>query len=160
MFDSPFFCCFFSFLFFSGVYPEPGTWWRICGFANDIVGPKSDDGHSRWDPKIEPVLLFDEADARYGETDGIRYLGYGGTFGEDGVNPPHRQGWWNDENQYTNNFFRRCLWPCRYIEWEGDDDYCYHTCQKKVDFGSSSSVSGSSAQVTPSPAGPEDQKIQ
>jgi hypothetical protein len=122
-----------DFLSFSGMYESPGTWWRICGFANDIVGPKSADKHNLWNPDLR--LVLDASDGRFGELGrGVSVLRYNGCMSEDGVAAPHSQPFWTQETPYSNNCFRRCWWPCRYIEWENDHDLCYHSCQWKVDF--------------------------
>jgi hypothetical protein len=136
-----------------GVYPDAGLWCRICGFANDVTGgPAQGVGsidvstgkpYNAWDPEVKPVLLLDPLDARFdGDAQGgTKWLVYSGTMGEDGVDAIHGQGWWDGENEYQNNFFRRCLWPCRYLEcnWP-TPDCCYNACQSKVDFTSYSSV--------------------
>lgn len=107
----------------SGLYESPGTWWRICGFANDLVLPKSADSRSLWNPAVR--LVFDSGDPRFGATsDGVKVLEYNGCLSEDGVGAPHSQPFWERETAYSNNCFRRCWWPCRYIEWTGDNDFC------------------------------------
>lgn len=84
--------------------------------------------HSEWNPTVDPVMLLDSELDR----PGLGYLAYAGTMGEDGTAPPQNQAWWAQENTYNNNFFRRCLWPCRYCEC--NNEMCYNYCQWHNDF--------------------------
>jgi len=137
-----------------GLYPEAGTWCRICGFANDVTSGPAADGRNAWDPAVPAVLLLDPLDRRFdGKAQGgTKWLAYPGTLGEDGIDAIRGQGFWARENPYQNNCFRRGLWPCRYIDcnWP-TDDCCYNMCQKKVDFASYSSVPAAATLGPPPP---------
>lgn len=78
----------------------------------------------------------------------MNYVQYPGHLGEDGVSAPNDQGWWGGEDPYTNNFFRRCLWPCRYIDCNNNftEVLCYHACECKANFNRTKL-----SQVTPAP---------
>jgi len=113
-----------------GAYPKPGTWIRICCFANDKVSGGAGGPNPAWDPKVSPILLFDPRDPRFNSAIENGVMLYHGTLAEDGVAPPSGQGWWTSETNWTNNWFRRAYWPCRYIPL----DCCYYSCMKQVDF--------------------------
>lgn len=129
----------------SATYPKSGYWCRILGFASDWTtgakaGGSAAAAPNRWDPPAAPVLLYDPSDARYpasllagnSGSGGLRLMEYNGTLGEDGVDAFRNQGWWDAENEYQNNCFRRGFWVCRYCSC--NNDMCYNACQRKVDF--------------------------
>jgi hypothetical protein len=74
-------------------YPQPKTYWRIFGTANDYT---SNDGQT-WNPK-EAIIL-----------DEFSWAKFGGKIGD--VSSPSKQGWWFRENGKTISFWRR-LFGC------------------------------------------------
>jgi len=118
-------------------YPAPGTWYRLCCLANDIVsgGKHRELSHCIWDPIVPPLLLFDSRDPRFDpvrDHEELGFMMYSGTLGEDCVAPPMHQGWWHAESAYSNNCFRRAWWPCRYLTC--GNEICYNVAQWRVNF--------------------------
>lgn len=110
-----------------GIYPRPGTYFRLCCCANDKMSPLRSDGKNEWNPEVDPVLVFHPWDVR--STINNHWAGYPGQWGPRGVTTPSEQSWFTAETKFTNNSFRRCFWFCRYTS-----DSCYNNCQNPVSF--------------------------
>lgn len=98
-----------------GLYPEPGRWWRIWGFANDVCerGP-------RWDAETVHLLHISHC---HRETPCHQsWLSFSGWWELEGINSVHQQQWWYEEPRESNSFWRRmfCSFMPRCFGWRVD----------------------------------------
>lgn len=82
-------------------YASPGTYIRICGFANDICNTEYG---LVWEPKD---IIYLDRQSQWNKYRG--FMGY-----PNHVHAPAHQGWWHDESTYSATWWWRtfccCLW--------------------------------------------------
>lgn len=84
-----------------GFYPQPGSYIRFGGFANDLCSKSEMSDLTQWDSRYL-IRLFEPTEPEYlPESHG--FLKYNGTWGEGKISGPQQTPWWSAPQSQTDD---------------------------------------------------------